>query len=186
MEKIEVEIRDFDNYSVYDILNYKYGVYIIWDSRAKKYPTYIGEGDVMKRLCDHRNDKEYAMPINGYIANIYHICKNTKDKKYDKWRDEIPEKDKKKYSQLLEYVFLWIAEEANIPIRNISSGSLKALKEKFSKGNRKIDIILNGTNPFKSRGEYKQLKKGSKIEIEKLNNSEPYFKNKNWKKIFKL
>jgi hypothetical protein len=48
------------------------GVYVIWDAQAKARPTYIGEGNILKRFCDHanRNDRGFAHPWDGYVAII--------------------------------------------------------------------------------------------------------------------
>src|ERR1700674_2997394 len=48
------------------------GVYVIWDARAKARPTYIGEGNILKRFTDHvkRHNRRFAHPWNGYVAII--------------------------------------------------------------------------------------------------------------------
>ena len=48
------------------------GVYVIWDARAKARPTYIGEGNILKRFTDHvkRDNRRFAHPWNGYVAII--------------------------------------------------------------------------------------------------------------------
>ena len=48
------------------------GIYVLWDGRAKACPTYIGEGNLLKRLGDHsqRNARRFAKPLDGYIAII--------------------------------------------------------------------------------------------------------------------
>jgi hypothetical protein len=48
------------------------GVYVIWDSHAKARPTYIGEGNILKRFTDHvkRDNRRFAHPWNGYVAII--------------------------------------------------------------------------------------------------------------------
>ena len=42
------------------------GTYVLWDGQARVKPSYIGEGNLLKRLVDHSRD--YATPLNGYIA----------------------------------------------------------------------------------------------------------------------
>ena len=39
------------------------GVYVLWDSQAQARPTYIGEGNILKRLSDHwmRHDPALAL-----------------------------------------------------------------------------------------------------------------------------
>jgi hypothetical protein len=48
------------------------GVYIIWDAKAKARPTYIGEGNLLKRFADHctRDGRRFNQPWDGYVAII--------------------------------------------------------------------------------------------------------------------
>jgi hypothetical protein len=48
------------------------GVYVIWDTRSKARPTYIGEGSILKRFTDHvkRDNRRFAHPRDGYVAII--------------------------------------------------------------------------------------------------------------------
>lgn len=48
------------------------GVYVIWDARARAKPTYIGEGNILKRFTDHveRDGRRFAHPWDGYAAII--------------------------------------------------------------------------------------------------------------------
>ena len=50
------------------------GVYVIWDGQARTRPTYIGEGNILKRFADHSlrsaraSVRSFAHPIEGYVA----------------------------------------------------------------------------------------------------------------------
>jgi hypothetical protein len=60
------------------------GVYVIWDAHSKARPTYIGEGNILKRFTDHvkRDNRRFAHPWNGYVAII---AGSTRDvHKYDR------------------------------------------------------------------------------------------------------
>ena len=48
------------------------GVYAIWDARAKARPTYIGEGNILRRLTDHveRDGRTFAHPWDGYVSAL--------------------------------------------------------------------------------------------------------------------
>lgn len=48
------------------------GVYVIWDAHAKARPTYIGEGNILKRFTDHaaRDGRRFSHPWNGYVSII--------------------------------------------------------------------------------------------------------------------
>jgi len=71
MYKIEVEFLKLHEISVSDFLR-AVGVYVIWDAKAKARPTYIGEGNILKRFTDHveRNGRTFAHPWDGYVAAI--------------------------------------------------------------------------------------------------------------------
>ncbi len=189
MEVLKVDCKPFDEISLYEIINYsKTGVYIIWDSRSKKRPTYIGEGDLMSRLCSHRNIKNegFAKPIDGYVINIYQISKKTSTTNVTKYNDEITEKELKQNSELIEFIMLYLANQNYLaPIKNISSGKSKTLEKKFINNNRTLSICLNGYNPFISVNNSKKLKKEIIIKIQ-VKKGELFLVGNDYKKLFKI
>ncbi len=48
------------------------GIYVIWDAHAVAKPTYIGEGNILRRFTDHtrRDWHRFARPWDGYVALI--------------------------------------------------------------------------------------------------------------------
>jgi len=64
MKSITVTFLKFNEISL-DLILSNYGVYVLWDSQAKKKVTYIGYSDnIAKRIKEHN----FYSPINGYAA----------------------------------------------------------------------------------------------------------------------
>ena len=71
MYTIYADFQRFRDINLADLIGAT-GVYVIWDARARARPTYIGEGNVLKRFTDHvkRDNRRFAHPWNGYVAII--------------------------------------------------------------------------------------------------------------------
>ena len=71
MYTIDAEFQRFRDVNLIELIGAT-GVYVIWDARAKARPTYIGEGNILKRFTDHakRDNRRFAHPWNGYVAII--------------------------------------------------------------------------------------------------------------------
>jgi hypothetical protein len=41
---------------------------VLWDSQAKARPSYIDEGNILKRLVEHV--ERFALPLDGYVATL--------------------------------------------------------------------------------------------------------------------
>lgn len=69
MYTIVAHFRPFAELHIGDLFGQN-GVYVLWDGRAIAKPTYIGEGNVLKRFADHvrRDIRKFAHPIDGYVA----------------------------------------------------------------------------------------------------------------------
>lgn len=67
MYTIHADFQRFRDVNLIDMIGAT-GVYVIWDARAKARPTYIGEGNILKRFTDHvrRDGRRFAHPWNGY------------------------------------------------------------------------------------------------------------------------
>jgi hypothetical protein len=68
---IKAEFQRFRDVNLVELIGAT-GVYVIWDARSKARPTYIGEGNILKRFTDHvkRDNRRFAHPWNGYVAII--------------------------------------------------------------------------------------------------------------------
>jgi hypothetical protein len=65
---VSARFEHFDEVRLTDLIG-AIGVYVIWDSLSVVRPTYIGEGNILKRLSDHVS-RRFGFPWSGYIAVI--------------------------------------------------------------------------------------------------------------------
>lgn len=64
---IQANFRSLEEVSVQDVHD-RLGVYVLWSGSARKAPSYIGEGDVLRRFSSHLRRPWARRPITGYIA----------------------------------------------------------------------------------------------------------------------
>lgn len=113
MYPIHVRFDRFADISLSNLIG-SIGVYVIWDARAKARPTYIGEGNILKRLADHvtRDIHRFAHPWNGYAAII-------SGSTHDVHKEE---------SKAVERLLLDVAQATDrLPAANIQPGSWSAV-----------------------------------------------------------
>jgi hypothetical protein len=67
MKVIDVQFERLSEIPLGDVLG-QIGVYVLWDRLAKARPSYIGEGNILKRLVEHV--KRFALPLDGYVAPL--------------------------------------------------------------------------------------------------------------------
>lgn len=119
----------FSEITLEKLLDYPIGTYIIWDGKAKKRPTYIGEGNILSRFNGHR--KRFAFPLDGYIALLAN-----------------DEKKAKINAEILEALLLFIADVTNrYPNANKADGKWKGLNNVFD-DHGVFKISLYGYDPF--------------------------------------
>jgi len=108
-----------------------YGVYVLWHGKAKTRPSYIGQGDVLKRFIYHVNS-QMNWPLKGYIAII-----GGQDRKINK-----------KQAELAEAILLDCADLIDKwPNGNAKIGHWQLVRRTLEKYNA-IRIYLTGYNPF--------------------------------------
>ncbi|TAL36623.1 MAG: hypothetical protein EPN93_07305 [Spirochaetes bacterium] len=130
MKSLTVIFEKFEDYDFRDIL-YGLGVYVIWDSKSKAKPTYIGEGDIWNRFTQHRN--RFAEPIDGYIALLEGTTNVVK-----------------KQSQIIEAALLEVAKTIDLfPNHNKKNGNWNHIDKVFDK-HGVLKIYFEGMNPFKN------------------------------------
>ena len=106
------------------------GTYVLWDGQAQVKPSYIGEGNILKRIVDHSRD--YATPLNGYIAVLGKASRARA----------------KRDAEILETVLLEAAAETRrSPPNNSQSGSLRGITSLFRR-HGVIRVNLTGYNPL--------------------------------------
>ena len=123
------------------------GVYVIWDATAKARPTYIGEGNVLKRFTDHveRDGRKIRHPWDGYVALIRGSTRNVH----------------KEESKAVERLLLDVAEDAGRnPRANAHPGSSSAVMgfcrdETLRVEVRGCDPLVSPKSPVQSKKEIK-------------------------------
>ena len=152
---MEIDEFEFCKLSDTNVANYfgAVGVYILWDSQARKVPSYIGEGGIFKRFSDHEN--KYAHPIDGYVALGGYA--NEGIKRY------------KKDSELLEAVLLHIAARIGKEPKHNQQKNIKTAITKYFKSNRVLRFKIEGYDPFASPDKPEKIR-GKEIYLEKTQN----------------
>lgn len=132
MYTIRAKFEPFRDISLSELLG-AVGVYIIWDAHAKARPTYVGEGNVLKRFTDHveRDGRAFARPWNGYIALIKGSTRNVH----------------KEESRALERLLLDVARETDRePTVNAHPGSASCVL-RFCR-DEVLRVAVTGCDPF--------------------------------------
>lgn len=77
MHTIYADFQRFRDINLVELIGAT-GVYVLWDASAKARPTYIGEGNILKRFTDHvrRDNRRFSHPWNGYVAIINGSTRN--------------------------------------------------------------------------------------------------------------
>lgn len=132
MYKIKIHFLKLHEISVPDFLR-AVGVYVIWDAKAIARPTYIGEGNILKRFTDHlgRNGKPFAHPWDGYVAAILGSTKGVH----------------KEESRAVERLLLDVASEINCrPHENRHSGHASSVLNYCQ--DEQLRVAISGYDPF--------------------------------------
>lgn len=118
------------------------GVYVIWDARAIAKPTYIGEGNILKRFADHsqRDGRRFPLPWDGYVAIISGSTRGVH--KFE--------------SLAVERLLLDVARETDrLPVANKSPGSSAAVVSFCT--NETLRIAVQGFDPLMPPGHNRPL-----------------------------
>jgi len=117
------------NVSVVDLLG-RMGTYVLWDSQARARPSYIGEGNVLRRLVLHEGS--FARPLAGYVALA----------------EAETGQRAKTYAEILEAFLLEIAHETDrSPSGNRAAGKLRGLESIF-RSHGTVRVNVRGFDPF--------------------------------------
>ena len=146
------------------------GTYVLWDSQARSRPSYIGEGDLLRRLSDH--SVKFAMPLNGYVAVL-----GDPSRKYFKTD-----------SELVEALLLEVSERiGRYPLHNRQQGSTTAIEKTFQ-NNRVVKVYISGFDPFEPPWRPKRLRRKHAIRLSTARGNilidHPWHESDEWKKRF--
>lgn len=129
------------------------GVYIIWDGRQRARPSYIGQGNILKRLSRRgHNGEKFAQPIRGYTA----VLGDTSRKFY---RGD---------SKIVETLLLEVAEEVDRwPTKNGQRGANTGIDRIFQK-HGVLKVIVDGYDPLLPPWTAQPLINNKVIELRRL------------------
>jgi hypothetical protein len=129
VQVIDVTFERLTDVSVASLLGC-IGAYVLWDSKAKARPSYIGEGVILKRLTEHVYRLDY--PLDGYAAPVF----------------ESSRQRAKAHAEIVEALLLVVAHQTDRkPSVNIASGKLRAIDAIF-RSHGTIRINVRGFDPL--------------------------------------
>jgi hypothetical protein len=132
MYTIYADFHRLSRCAVPDLLG-ELGVYVLWDAYAKARPTYIGEGNILRRLVEHEN--RFTRPIDGFAAVLS--------------RDGASRQRAKSNCTIVEAMLLSVAEQTDRkPAVNVAPGQLRALTDIFKKHGT-VRISVTGLDPLR-------------------------------------
>jgi len=112
------------------------GVYVLWSGKAAVRPSYIGEGNVLKRFVDHLGKSWAARPLRGMMALI----------------PEGTELEAKWRALAIEKVLLHIAGQVDrFPANNSNPGVMSGITKLVRHADhnvRTIRFVFNGYDPL--------------------------------------
>jgi hypothetical protein len=132
MHIIDADFERLSDIAIPDILG-DLGVYVLWSGRAKARPSYIGEGNILRRLVTHHDN--FPKPFDGYAA----VLTNGNG----------PWQRAKADATIVEAMLLRVAEETDrTPAVNVAAGKLRPLDDIFQQhGTVRINVF--GLDPLR-------------------------------------
>jgi hypothetical protein len=148
MHVIDAAFRRLSDWTIPDLLG-EFGVYVLWDGRAKARPTYIGEGNVLRRLVEH--EVRFASPLDGFAAVLSNASSPRQRAKAD--------------GTIVEAMLLGVAEQTDrTPSTNVASGGLRALADIFARHGT-VRINVSGMDPLRPPEELPRLRSARRITL---------------------
>jgi hypothetical protein len=130
MEIIHAEFVPTSQTSL-DYLMGQTGAYVLWSPRAVSRPSYIGEGNVLRRIVEHV--QRFGSGLTGHAAVL----------------SDGSEQQRKRNAELLEATLFVAAESLGIPpTHNKAPGKFARLVEK-AKNHGVIRFRLSGYHPLR-------------------------------------
>ena len=138
MHIIRAEFRRLNEVSLFDAYD-ELGVYVLWNGHGQVRPSYIGEGEVMKRFAAHLAAPWARPPLDGVIWINPHGTHH----------------EAKMECELIECALLALADDVDRdPIHNKSRGRPVALRRVLDRfGGRRVRVNRHGLRPTLSARE---------------------------------
>ncbi len=151
MHVINVDFQRLSDLAVPDLLG-ELGVYVLWDGLAKARPTYIGEGNILRRLVEH--DDRFTRPLDGFAAVLS--------------RPDIPWQRAKAAGTIVEAMLLSVAKQTDrTPSVNVAPGQLRALDDIFRQHGT-VRINVSGMDPLRPPEESPRISASKRIVLREL------------------
>ena len=144
------------------------GVYVIWDDKSDLIPKYIGQGSILKRLCDH--NLKFKPPLHGYIS----ILGYEDDKKKNTWKAE---------AELMEAALLWVAEETGRISKENRQPARVGIIDKYFNEHGVIRVSLKDYDPFSPPKASRKLTTDKKIISLRPIGEEEVFIEHSWRRL---
>ncbi|MGD0090323.1 MAG: hypothetical protein ABSE73_10425 [Planctomycetota bacterium] len=138
MHTIDLTFRRAGDWTLEELMD-GIGVYCLWSGNAKERPSYLGEGDVLKRIVtDHMRDsnKVGRTVFDGFIAI----------------RGYKPDAQAKEDCQIAEALLLFVAERTDrAPTHNKNLG-LQTKVEEMMRKHPTLRLTVRGCDPLRPPG----------------------------------
>lgn len=132
---IHARFERLENVSIVDAYD-EVGVYVLWSGKAAVRPSYIGEGNVLRRFVDHLGKPWAARPLAGMMALIREGTEFEA-----KWR-----------ALAIEKVLLHIARQVDrFPANNNNPGVMSGIAKLVQRADhnvRTIRFVFSGHDPL--------------------------------------
>jgi len=151
MHVINVDFQRLSDMAVPDLLG-ELGVYVLWDGLATARPTYIGEGNILRRLVEH--DDRFAWPLDGFVSVLS--------------SPQRPWQRAKAAGTIVEAMLLRVAKHTDrAPSVNVAPGQLRALDDIFRQHGT-VRINVSGMDPLRPPEESSCIEGTKRIVLHEL------------------
>lgn len=131
MKVVEAEFRPIERVDIYEAIG-AIGVYVLWSPQAKARPTYIGEGNLLDRLGQHKG--RYGPFMGGLVAILGHE----------------PAKTPKHHAEIVEAALLEVAQEVDrYPTDNVQNGRHSRIAA-IMDNHETLRVTIKGHDPLLS------------------------------------
>lgn len=163
MHTIRAEFQRFRDVDLSELIG-AVGVYVIWDAHARARPTYIGEGNILKRFTDHvaRDGRRFTHPWNGYVSIIFGST-------HEVHKDE---------SRTVERLLLDVARDTDRMPINVHPGSASAVRSLCRR--ETLRVAVSGYDPLTPPAEARPLSFAKEIKA-RNNGHDDYCIEHNWR-----
>lgn len=146
MKILKVSFHRFIDLSIDEYVG-KTGVYVIWAGRSLARPTYIGEGNILKRMGEHA--ERFPRPFDGFAAIM----------------GDVSVASRKREAEMVETILLNVAYQTDrLPTQNRAAGKASGIESVF-KSHGVFRIHVNGYDPLSDPRTARKLNKAKVVTL---------------------